>query len=55
MRRRKRPENTQIDEEPLLTFSEVPANFGEIPCGAHNFGKIPDSGIRRSLHSVQFS
>jgi hypothetical protein len=28
---------------------EVPTNYGRIPGGAHNFGRIPDSGIRRSL------
>ena len=46
MRRRKRPETDRITRK---TFSEVLANFGEIPCGAHNFGKSADSVIKQSL------
>ena len=27
-------------------------NFGEIPCGPHNFGEIADSGISQNLSKV---
>ena len=30
-------------------FGKCCANFGEIPCGAHNFGKSADSVVHRSL------
>ena len=32
-----------------VDFTEVIKNYGKITCGAHNYGKIADSVINRSL------
>ena len=45
------PVNNNRNQGERLTV--VIENYGKITCGAHNFGKIADSVIRRSLSRIE--